>query len=425
MTTQRDATFLLLGSATQDLAFRMMQVALPLVILEQTGSVAATGLVAGAQGLPVFLSPWWARRARQWVRSGRQLALVAVADSLALAVVPVAVLLHQLSVPVLIVAGLLLGVGETLGGPGRAALLADIGDLQGTDNAVRLLTVQDLFRRVGMIVGPAMGAFGVAAGLTLELLWLQVVTVLLAGVLAWPVRGTMSRPDSPSLSAAPSIREALVGRPDVLAGWLMRGTTCFTWFAFTLGLAVLGAQQGQPGVLYAWGMSGFGVGSVAGTLAAVRLVARFPAIHLARLAWTLVGLSWLLMALWSSNIGVAISAGINGLVMAVGISAVNATITRSSAGAVRRSLMSGQTLVVSASNSAGLLLGGAVLATIGVRPALALAGGLVVAIAIAVPSLVRASGTPMRNRVLVHRTPLVHSRPARPRPPASSSEGHP
>jgi hypothetical protein len=64
-----EALALLAGSGTADFAMRITQVALPLVILRETGSVGATGLVGGAAGVPVLLSPWWARKARQWVDS--------------------------------------------------------------------------------------------------------------------------------------------------------------------------------------------------------------------------------------------------------------------------------------------------------------------------------------------------------------------
>ena len=78
MRARYEALALLAGSGVADFALRITQVALPLVILHETGSVAATGLVGGAAGVPVLLSPWWARKARQWVDSGPRLAVVAM-----------------------------------------------------------------------------------------------------------------------------------------------------------------------------------------------------------------------------------------------------------------------------------------------------------------------------------------------------------
>ena len=399
------AVALLLGSGTQDLAFRLAQVALPLVVLDTTGSVALTGLVAGAEGVPVLVSPWWARRARQWVSTGPRLACLAVLDAAALGVVPTAALLHVVSAGVLLGAGLLLGLGETLGGPGRTALLAEVGDRLGPDRAVTLLTVQDLLRRVGMVLGPGLGAAGVALGLTTTLLWIQAAAVLVAGVLAWPVPGGgngVGPSDGPGggrplgaapASSAPAIRAALAGRPEVLAGWVLRGANSAVWFAFTLGLAVLGAQQGRPGVLYAWGMTGYGVGSVAGTVLAVPVVRRAPVLTVVATAWTAAGLAWVQMGTWPTPLGAALAAAGAGAFVVVGITAVNAAITRTAEGAVRRTLLSGQAVVVSASSSAGLLVGGSVIGLLGVRPTLVGSGLLVCTVSLVVPLVVtRATG---------------------------------
>src|SRR5689334_19496202 len=121
---------------------RITQVALPLVILRETGSVGATGLVGGAAGVPVLLSPWWARKARQWVDSGPRLALVALVTAMALASVPAAAGLGLLTPELLVLSGLLLGCGTALSDPGRSALLADTGDRWGAGRAVLLLTWQ-------------------------------------------------------------------------------------------------------------------------------------------------------------------------------------------------------------------------------------------------------------------------------------------
>src|SRR4051794_21661394 len=88
MRARTEAIALLAGGGVADFALRFTQIALPLVILRETGSVAATGLVGGVAGVPMLLSPWWARKARQWVDSGPRLAVVAAISALALASVP-------------------------------------------------------------------------------------------------------------------------------------------------------------------------------------------------------------------------------------------------------------------------------------------------------------------------------------------------
>lgn len=238
-----EAAALLVGGTVADFAFRLSQVALPLVVIAQTGSAAATGLAAGVSGLPMLLSPWWARRGRQWVDSGRRLALVAVAEAAAVALVPAAAAGHRLSVPVLLASGLLTGFSVALSDPGRAALLADVGDRWGGTRATVLLTWQDTLRRTTMLVAPALGAVAVAAHFAIGLLWLESAAVLVAGLTAVPVR---TAPTPTGALRAPSIRSVLAGYPEVRWGWVIRGTGCFLWFAFTLGMAVLGVERGVP-----------------------------------------------------------------------------------------------------------------------------------------------------------------------------------
>ncbi|MFC6160300.1 MFS transporter [Kribbella jiaozuonensis] len=378
MKARFEALALLAGSGTADFAMRITQVALPLVILRETGSVAATGLVGGASGIPVLLSPWWARKARQWVDSGPRLALVALVTAIALASVPAAAGLGLLTPELLVFSGLLLGCGTALADPGRSALLADTGDRWGPDRAVLLLTWQDGLRRVGMLIGPTVGALAVSAGFTNRLLWIEAVAVVGAGLLACtvPAQRVVVR-----TVEVPSIRGSLKGRPEVLYGWLIRGTGCVTWFAFTLGLSVLGEQRGRPGIYLAAGMTGYGVGSLIGTAISLAVVRRIPPVACAAIAWSWSGLCWIAMGLWSTPAVVAVAGAFSGVTVVVGIAAISVIITRSSAGAERRTLLSGQAVVVSASSSAGLLIGGPIIATVGAQVTLVGAGTLTALIA--------------------------------------------
>ncbi|WP_344213760.1 MFS transporter [Kribbella sancticallisti] len=435
MKSRRDALFLLAGGGAADLAFRIAQVALPLVVLQETGSVAATGLAGGAAGIPVVLSPWWARKARQWVDSGSRLAVVAAVQAVALAMVPMAAALGWLHAGVLIASGLLLGCGDALSNPGRSALLADTGDrwdleagarrepgggkatpagggrrgeeregggrrgeereggrrrgeeregggrrAERRDHAVVLLTWQDGIRRVGMVVGPPIGALAVAAAWTNALLWVEAAAVLAAGMLAVGIIGERST----TTTETPSIRGSLVGRKDVLYGWIARGTGCLTWFSFTLGLSVIGAERGQPGVYLAAGMSGYGVGSVVGTMASLAVIRRVSPVPLAAISWTLMGLCWIGMGVWTTPAAIAVLGALSGVTVVMGIGAISMLITRSSAGAERRALLSGQSVVVNASSSAGLLIGGPVIAAAGAEYTLIGAGALTSVVALGV-----------------------------------------
>jgi predicted MFS family arabinose efflux permease len=180
----------------------------------------------------------------------------------------------------------------------------------------------------------------------------------------------------------------------VLHGWIVRGTGCLTWFAFTLGLSVIGADRGRPGIYLASGMSGYGIGSVVGSAVAMAVVRRVPTVPTACLAWSVMGLCWVGMGVWTSPATVGVLAAVGGLAVALGISAISAVITRSSTGAERRALLSGQSVVVNASSSAGLLIGGPVIAAAGAEHTLVGAGVLTTAVAVGVLLLRRKPAAP-------------------------------
>lgn len=232
-----------------------------------------------------------------------------------------------------------------------------------------------------MVVGPPVGALAVAGGFAGGLLWVEAAVVLVAGVLAIGVVGERSQAAG---TAMPSIRGSLVGRRDVLYGWIARGTGCLTWFAFTLGLSVIGAERAQPGVYLAAGMSGYGVGSVVGTLGSLAVIRRVKPVSLAGGSWAVVGLCWVGMGLWTTPAGVAVLGAVAGATVVLGIAAISMLITRTSTGPERRALLSGQSVVVNASSSAGMLIGGPVIAVAGAEHTLIGAGILTVAVAVGV-----------------------------------------
>jgi predicted MFS family arabinose efflux permease len=157
-----------------------------------------------------------------------------------------------------------------------------------------------------------------------------------------------------------------------------------SWFAFPLGLSVIGAERGRPGVYLAAGMSGYGVGSVLGTVVSLAVVRRFSPAPLAALGWMLTGLCWIGMGIWTTPAAIAAVATLSGVTLALGIAAISRVITSSSAGAERRALLSGQTVVVNAGSSAGLLIGGPLIAAIGAEHTLIVSGLLTASVALGV-----------------------------------------
>jgi len=397
---EHDAAALLAGSAVADLAFRISQIALPLVVLHETGSAAATGLAAGVSGVPVLLSPWWARRARQWVSSGRRLAAVEVVEAAAIALVPAAVALGVLTSAVLVTSGLILGTAEALSGPGRAALIADVGDRIGDTTAVTLLTWQDTLRRAGMVVGPAIGALAVAAGLTHMILWAESAAVLVLGALAWPVRAADARGQEvpAAMTDAPSIRSVLARHPVVLRGWMVRGVGCFTWFAFTLGLVMLGVERGREEVYFAVGMTAYGLGSLLSSVLLVRRAQVLPPLRTAGVCWALMGAGWVIIGIAPSLPVIAVAAGSGAICVVLGNACITRVVVRGTSGPDRRAALAGQSVVVNASSAAGMLVGGPLLAVFGSRPVLAAAGlvtataALVLGVALPAPRHTRAVG---------------------------------
>jgi predicted MFS family arabinose efflux permease len=97
-----------------------------------------------------------------------------------------------------------------------------------------------------------------------------------------------------------------------------------------------------------------------------------------------MGLCWIGMGVWTTPAAVAVLAGLSGVTVVLGIGAISMLITRSSAGAERRALLSGQSVVVNASSSAGLLIGGPVIALAGAENTLIGSGVLTGTVALGV-----------------------------------------
>ena len=393
MGPRRAIAVVLASNAVEYLAFRFTQVALPVVVLQQLGSASTAGLVAGASGVPVLLSPWWARRLRHRVVDGRGLAVVALCQAAALALVPIAVWLGLLHPLLLVVVGLVAGAGDALAAPGRTALLGDLGDRIGEATATRAVTWDDASRRATMVAGPALAGLGVHAGLVDAMLWVEAAGLVVSAVVVRRVvldhsSDPASRPvDAAHLATgadrAPGILESVRAHPDVVRGWVMRGTSCLLWFAFVLGLAVAGERSGQPGVLYACGLSAYGIGSLVTTVVVAHRPLSGRPLRLAVLAWVGQGVAFAVMGLNLTSAAVAVTAAVAGLVTVVGIRAITQVILTQTSGAPRRSALAGQTVVVNASSSLGLFAGGVVIDHAGVGPTLVGAGLTTALVAVA------------------------------------------
>ncbi|MFC0032515.1 MFS transporter [Micromonospora chaiyaphumensis] len=377
---------------------RTTAVALPLVALAETGSAWTTGLVGGAVGLPMLTSAWWARGLRQRLTSGPALAAVLAVQVLGLLVVPVGAAVGTVGPLHLAAAGLVTGAATTLSGPGQRALLADI--CAGGDAAARMLAWQDFAHRGTMILAPPLAGWAVTVGGPLRLLWAEAAGVALGAVLLLAVRGTAAPAAGQEAAAAPALRHVLARHPEVRRAVTMAGVGGLAWFAFTLGLAILGAETGRPGLLISAGMTGYGAGSLAGALAAPVLVPRLPPLATMAAGWILLGATFATLPAVTASLPLtAVLAAAGGLAMPLGIGAVNRLITTRTEGAERRAAFAVESLVHDGAVSIGLLGGGAVIGLAGAGPTLVAAGAAQVAVALLagpwlrpLPGRIRAAG---------------------------------
>lgn len=359
---------------------RMTEVALPLIALQQTGSVWATGLVAGSSGIALLTSPWWAARLRHRVTSGRALAVVLLVQVLGYVTVAVPATQGNLTIAHLCLGGLIVGAATSVAGPATRSLLADIGDRVGPGAAVRALAWQDLAHRISMVAGPPVAAWVVTQHGAMPLMWADSIAVLLAAVLVAGVGGYAVR--QPSDGDVPRrTREVLRAHPVVADGIAMAAVGWFWWFAFALGLAILGAETGRPGQLVAAGMAGYGIGSLAGSAATPLVVTRLPRVPTMVTQWVVLGVLFgALPWLDGSLLVLAIASAVGGFVIPFGIAALNALITEHTSGEERRTAFAAQHVAGSGGSSVGMLTGGAVIALLGVENTMHVAGLVVVAV---------------------------------------------
>lgn len=380
MTTRRDIAAMLTTTFVSWMGQRTTAVALPLVALAETGSAWTTGLVGGAVGLPVLTSAWWARGLRQRLTTGRDLAGVLAVQVLGLLVIPVGAAVGAVGPVHLAGAGLVTGCATALSGPGQRALLADICDRAGPGVAARMLAWQDFAHRSTMILAPPLAGWAVTVGGPYRLLWAEAAGVALGAALLLPVRGAAS-PVGDDAAGAPALRQVLARHPAIARAVVMSGVGGLTWFAFTLGLAILGAQTGRPGLLVSAGMTGYGAGSLAGALLAPLLVPRLPPLGTMATGWVLLGATFAaLPAGTTSLMATGCLAAAGGFAMPLGIGAVNRLVSTRTQGAERRAAFAAESLAHDGAVSVGLLAGGAVIGLVGAAPTLVVAGAAQIAV---------------------------------------------
>jgi predicted MFS family arabinose efflux permease len=404
---------------------RITAVALPLVALDQTGDAWTTGLVGGFAGLPLLTSAWWGRRLRSRLTSGRALAVLLGVQVLGLVLVPAAAATVGVGAVVLCASGLVTGATSALLAPAQRALTADLAELPGNgpDVGARALAWQDLAHRSSMIFAPALGAWLLVSWGAEPLLWCEAAAVALsAGAVLTVPAASRVEPDpmveptsraelvetSPGLDKrdrrterepAPSVRSVLRAHPDLAVGVGLAGVGGITWFAFTLGLALLGAELDRPGELIAAGMTGYGAATVGVSFVVPLVVHRVPRIPAIVVSWVMLGLAYLALPLAAPNLlAVALVSAVGGMTMPFGIAALNALIVDRTTGAERRTAFTAETVLHNGGASAGLLVGGALIGAFGAGPVLVVTGLMQVVAAVGAVLWLRARRAPARVR---------------------------
>lgn len=364
---------------------RMTAVAMPLVALAATHSPWATGLVGGMAGLPLVTSPWWARRGWQRLTSGRAVALVLVAQVLGLLIVPGTALAGPVRWPALAATGLVSGAASALAGPAQRGLLAEIAEPLGPYAAARALAWQDFAHRASMIVAPALGAVAVTAWGPVPLLWCEAAGVSVGAILIATVRGRVRHvPGAAKAEPGPTMRAVLRRYPSIAVAVAMDGIGGLVWFAFTLGLAVRGAEAHQPGALIAAGMTGYGVTSVIAALVCPRMLHRLPWLATTATAYVVLGSTFAALTVCGPSVPVvAAVAAVGGCLTPFGNAALDALISARTSGAERRTAFAASAFVHDGAVSVGLVAGGTVIGLAGSTATLAVAGVLQVAAGLA------------------------------------------
>jgi MFS family permease len=372
--------------------YRAAVIALPLLAYTETGHAWSVGLVAGAAGIPTITAPWWTRRLQRRLRSARALAGLLAGEGLSTLIVPAAAELGLLTPTVMMISGLFVGTFTALSGPLDSALLAELGERRdAVHGAAQVLAGQETVVRVATTLAPVVtlplvGMIGPAFTVALEGLLSLVGAALVVGV---PMHAHAADEE------APRVRRLLIRHPDIAVGWTVRGVGCAAWFAFTLGLPLLGVAEGRGVVLAAIGLTAYSGGAIVGSALGV-LAARGgrPAL-LNAAAWLVAGLGWIAMATTPTPLVIGACSVVMGLTVPAGNAATTAMVTRATFGLERRAALTAQSTVVIGSSTFGSLVGGPLIGWLGAERAILTAGlGVtVVSLTVTISNLRRSTHT--------------------------------
>ena len=121
--------------------------------------------------------------------------------------------------------------------------------------------------------------------------------------------------------------------------------------------------------------------------------------------WAGQGAAFAAVGLTRTPLLVAVAAAVAGFVTVAGIRAVTQSLLHHTVGPARRAALSGQTVVVTVTSSFGMLVGGTVIETLGVRSTLLGTGLVTTLVAVAAGTLGVGSNDARPRRPRRHGTP--------------------
>ncbi|MBM2614291.1 MFS transporter [Actinoplanes sp. LDG1-06] len=286
----------------------LLVMAVPLQVFALTGSAMSTGLALAVQAAPaVLIGPWAGAAVDRWPRR-----TIVVTANLASAG---AVLLMLPAHAGFVFAGLLAeSVAVCFLRPALRALTPGV-----TDDLARANSLMAFSDSALRMAGPLVGTFLTARG------WFEavVVTDALSYVVAAAIVATITVRTSPVTSPdRPQLRR-------VLSAPLLRGMLATSW-VYWAGNAALTAllvpftvtRLHGSGEALGWLIAGLGVGYLAGSAVSRRLLTRFGTRAILTVAYTTVGLCFLVMVNATSvpvAVVAATAAGVPGVVASIAI----------------------------------------------------------------------------------------------------------
>ena len=339
-------------------------IALPLIVLQTTGSVLGAGAVAAASAIPAVLAGLFMGVVIDRINRITSSVVTDLISAAAIAALPLIDLLTGLSIGWFVVFGVIGSLGDVPGMTARDALLPAVVR-HGKVSAERLMGVRESLGAVAMLIGPA------AAGTLMVLLDGSTVLWITAGTSLAAALTTLliPRPVGAVEDAAEVSRRATSAWRELLDGWAALSRSRFLVIVTSLSLAsvvVLTAFQGIILPVYfslsdTPGLLGFVLSALALGLMIGGVTYSIAGAKGSRGAWLLSGLAgvtlgFVVIASLSSPVAIFAGAIIVGMASGLFGSLVGVLMIESIPDALRGRVMGTQNALITAAGPAAMAI---------------------------------------------------------------------